>query len=379
MSAMQSHDVSGTPEHHRTNEELVLTVKYLEMQGHSAEEIAPMIERTPRQVYALLCIARFLDETLLCLLDAPMAHATGEKREKGRFGRSCLLGLDVAELVARLPLSEQRAFVEAHVLPKADTIDKTRKEIYKLARERGGLDCRFKPMEEQRFSPEEQGELDTVCRKHQAWIRRMAHSFFFTLSPYTSVEEDDLVQAGMLALCDAWRRRDPSKGAEDFRGFARVSIKGAFVDCLRQLDPLSRGDRRKVKALTRAINGNPRIERTLLAQELGVTLPKLEELFLLRSVRNHDRRGEVLGQEEDECDLLPGESEDPADLAALSEGISRIENMLAKSPHLAEIFRRCFEEEEALASVAADWGMSKYQISQLVREIRSIIRESLGD
>lgn len=62
---------------------------------------------------------------------------------------------------------------------------------------------------------------------------------------------DDLVSEGYVALLKAARRYDPSTGVP-FGAYARRRLRGALLDALRSLDPLSRRDRAEVSAGTKA-------------------------------------------------------------------------------------------------------------------------------
>jgi RNA polymerase sigma factor for flagellar operon FliA len=66
----------------------------------------------------------------------------------------------------------------------------------------------------------------------------------------SSVDHQELVQAGALGLMDAARRFDPERGP--FVAIASQRIKGAIGDYLRDLDPLSRDRRASVRALREA-------------------------------------------------------------------------------------------------------------------------------
>ncbi|GEM_PF-219683 len=80
------------------------------------------------------------------------------------------------------------------------------------------------------------------------------------LKPQGAIEWGDLVNYGILGLIDAVERFEPERGFA-FETFATTRIRGAVLDALRQLDPLGRLARRRVKAAQEAI--------TRLSMELG--------------------------------------------------------------------------------------------------------------
>lgn len=65
------------------------------------------------------------------------------------------------------------------------------------------------------------------------------------------VQVDDLIGAGHVGLVNAARRYDPSNGAR-FETFAEHHIRGAMLDAVRSVDPLSRDVRRQARTITRA-------------------------------------------------------------------------------------------------------------------------------
>src|SRR5579859_7174135 len=62
------------------------------------------------------------------------------------------------------------------------------------------------------------------------------------------VELDDLIQAGIVGLIDAYQKFDPSKNAQ-FKSYAAFRIRGAILDSLRALDWGPRELRRKARSI----------------------------------------------------------------------------------------------------------------------------------
>lgn len=77
------------------------------------------------------------------------------------------------------------------------------------------------------------------------FVRRVAKAVA-SRARLSDADREDLVGAGALALARALTRFDPSRGA-NFKTFAGYCVKGAMLDHLRSLDPLSRGERQRVK------------------------------------------------------------------------------------------------------------------------------------
>ena len=78
------------------------------------------------------------------------------------------------------------------------------------------------------------------------------------------VTYDDLVGAGTIGLIQAVDRFQPSRGLQ-FGTYARHRIRGAMLDFLRGEDPLSRTERRRIRAAeaTNAATGEKTVSATI--------------------------------------------------------------------------------------------------------------------
>ena len=90
------------------------------------------------------------------------------------------------------------------------------------------------------------------------------------------IEREDLEQIGVVGLLQALDRFRPGKGAR-FETYALSRIRGAILDYLRSLDPLTRQERRGVKDVIRAWQelekeggGEPSFEQLAEALEMPV-------------------------------------------------------------------------------------------------------------
>ncbi|MGC8778458.1 MAG: sigma-70 family RNA polymerase sigma factor [Candidatus Caldatribacteriaceae bacterium] len=97
------------------------------------------------------------------------------------------------------------------------------------------------------------------------------------------LEREDLEQVGVIGLLQALDRFRPGRGAR-FETYALSRIRGAILDYLRSLDPLTRQERKGVKDVVRAWrkleeegSGEPTLEE--LAEELE--MPVEEVIWLI--------------------------------------------------------------------------------------------------
>jgi RNA polymerase sigma factor for flagellar operon FliA len=100
--------------------------------------------------------------------------------------------------------------------------------------------------------------IDGITAKMMPAVRRIAFQVARRLPRHVNV--DELIGAGCLGLACACANFDPAR-AEGFTAYAETRIRGAMLDELRSIDPLSRDQRTFAKRLASA-------KRTL-AQRFG--------------------------------------------------------------------------------------------------------------
>lgn len=97
------------------------------------------------------------------------------------------------------------------------------------------------------------GVPSVLIARNQSWVRKQAQALVRHLP--ANVERADLIQVGLIAVAQAavtfaWEGdRDTPEAQDAFVRYARMRVKGAMLDELRQMDFLSRGERRKIKVI----------------------------------------------------------------------------------------------------------------------------------
>jgi RNA polymerase sigma factor for flagellar operon FliA len=98
-----------------------------------------------------------------------------------------------------------------------------------------------------------QGVPSSLIARHESWVRKQASALSRRLP--ANVEKADLIQAGLIGVAQAainfqWEGDpDSTEGREAFLRYAQLRVKGAMLDELRQMDQLSRSQRRKFKVI----------------------------------------------------------------------------------------------------------------------------------
>ena len=88
---------------------------------------------------------------------------------------------------------------------------------------------------------------ETAILQNTSLVRDIAKRFLSRVPP--CIVLDDMVSAGMVGLIQAVDRFDSSRGPM-FKTYAQHRIHGAMLDFLREEDPLSRTERRRVREST---------------------------------------------------------------------------------------------------------------------------------
>lgn len=117
---------------------------------------------------------------------------------------------------------------------------------------------------------DERGSEQGVVTEYATLVKRIARHVLSRLP--SSVQLDDLVQAGLIGLMEAVRLYDPSQGAS-FETYATIRVRGAMLDELRRNDWSPRSLSRRVRQLSEATRQiENRKGGTATAQEIADTL-----------------------------------------------------------------------------------------------------------
>jgi len=105
---------------------------------------------------------------------------------------------------------------------------------------------------------------ETLVARYVHLVRYMASRLAGSLP--AKVETEDIISAGVVGFLSAIESFDPDRGT-DFGVYALTRIRGAIVDFIRELDPIGRVTRRRIK----------QVERALAALEQELSRPPTDE------------------------------------------------------------------------------------------------------
>lgn len=129
-----------------------------------------------------------------------------------------------------------------------------------------------------RITPEEKERL---ILQHAPLVKYMALRLVSRLP--SSVQADDLFNAGIIGLIDAIDKFDPTQGIQ-FETYAKIRIRGAMLDEIRSMDWVPRSLRQKSSSLERAcstleqrLGCDPSDEQ--IAEEMGISLDEYFQIL----------------------------------------------------------------------------------------------------
>ena len=155
-----------------------------------------------------------------------------------------------------------------------------------------------------------QGVPSSLILRNESWVRKQAQAMARRLP--SNVEKADLIQVGLIAVAQAalafvWDGdRETEEAREAFVRYARLRVKGAMLDELRQMDHLGRAQRRKVKVIQvarerwRASHGTEPTTAEL-SEFCGIGV---EEIFQLEQAA-HTGQTASLSEDSDALDAPP--------------------------------------------------------------------------
>jgi RNA polymerase sigma factor for flagellar operon FliA len=226
-----------------------------------------------------------------------------------------------------------------------------------------------------------------LLNEYSPLVRRLALKMMAKLP--TSVQVDDLIQAGMIGLLEAGARYEEYPGAK-FETYATQCVRGAMLDELRKNDWASRGIRKSTREVSKAIQiqshqlGRAPTEAEISKQmeiPLEVYQKLLQEIHGCQIVYyddfGHDEDGAFGGNllDKQECS-----AKEP--LTEILEGEFRRRLILAieKIPEREKLLLNLiYDQEMNLREVGAILEVSQPRVCQIHSQAINRLRAGLGD
>lgn len=240
-----------------------------------------------------------------------------------------------------------------------------------------------------RYACAKEENREQIIEKHLHLIKTVVHRIRATLPPDIDVEE--LHSLGLTGLVSAVQKYDPAQSTT-FPGFAMRYIRGAILDGLRQLDWLSRGNRKKAKQLQEVISGlEQSLGRPASEEEICASLNLTSEAYheLLEEIRPiffvaMDQEGtdaEELSPHELIADTQQENASEQLQRKELQQLIAARIQALPNMPR--KVLAMYYFENMRFSEIAAAFGVTEGRISQVhtqaVLSLRSYVAQLLNN
>jgi RNA polymerase sigma factor for flagellar operon FliA len=215
---------------------------------------------------------------------------------------------------------------------------------------------------------------ETLVQRYIHLVRYMAGRLSRTLPP--TVEFDDLVSAGVVGFLGALDSFDPAHGT-DFSVYALTRIRGSMVDFVREIDPIGRVTRRKLRELERTL---AELEQELsrppsdaeAATRLGISVDTYHELLSQATAAMTLSLDRVESDGEDDGDAvtrawIPDTStKDPLSELGEKDDVTRVKAMVsALSAAQQLVLHLHYVEELNFREIAMVMDISESRATQL--------------
>jgi len=223
---------------------------------------------------------------------------------------------------------------------------------------------------------------DDLVRNHAPLVKRIAHHLMARLP--SSVQVDDLIQAGMIGLLEASRKYEATKGAS-FETYAGIRIRGAMMDEVRKGDWVPRSVHRNSRRIAQAIKTiEDREGRDAHDEEIAAELNMtLDEYFSCLKDSNSGKLfslEEVTEQGEGYVDSSASQTGGPDkdfQVASFKENLAQeIENLPERERLVLSLY---YEEELNLKEIGLVLSVSESRISQIHSQAAARLRARMTD
>lgn len=204
-----------------------------------------------------------------------------------------------------------------------------------------------------------QQDPNQLVERYAGLVKRIGQHLLARLPQ--SVQLDDLLQAGMIGLLEAYKNYDGSKGAS-FETYAGIRIRGAMIDEIRQGDWVPRSVHRNTRRISDAIY---EVEKEMGrdARDLEVAAKLEVSLADYHTMLNETACGKVVGIE----DLGVTEDVLSGDGALTEHSFSFDEVANDRFAHaLSECISQLPEREALILSLYYDDELNLKEIGQIL-------------
>ena len=207
-----------------------------------------------------------------------------------------------------------------------------------------------------------------LVRKHAPLVKRIAYHLIGRLP--SSVDVDDLIQAGTIGLLLAGRNFSPDKGA-NFETYAGIRIRGAMIDELRKSDWTPRSVHRKIREATEAIQEienrtGTRARDTEVAEALGISTADYHEILRDATAARLFSLDQPADDSGDPLQVEGDDDQEPSEVLQEQTRRQRLTELIGELPERESLIMSLYYDEELnLREIGEVLGISESRVCQI--------------
>lgn len=232
------------------------------------------------------------------------------------------------------------------------------------------------------YNQKPEQSMNNIIDTYGYLVKKIAYHLLARLP--SSVEIDDLIQAGMIGLIEAFKRFEMSKGAS-FETYAGIRIRGAIIDEVRKGDWAPRSVRRNGRAISAAIKSlEDRLGREAsdveVAKEMDVSLEEYHEMLQANMTSQIFSYEEVLETEGAAVESVDEEGSSPYSLVEDAGFQQQLAQEIDQLPEREKIVLSLYYNEELnLKEIGAVLNVSESRVSQIHSQAAMRLKTRLSD
>jgi RNA polymerase sigma factor for flagellar operon FliA len=227
-----------------------------------------------------------------------------------------------------------------------------------------------------------QETTEQLIERHSPLVKRIAHHLLARLP--SSVQLDDLIQAGLIGLIEASRNYDSSKGAS-FETYAGIRIRGSMIDEVRRGDWAPRSVHRNARRVQECVlqierrTGRDATDREV-AGVMGVSLEEYHEIIQDSMCSKLFSLDELLSGEDGAETPVPSAVASPLERIQRHDMREALANAIAELPERERLVLALYYDEELnLKEIGQVLGVSESRVSQIHSQAAIRLRARLTD
>lgn len=224
--------------------------------------------------------------------------------------------------------------------------------------------------------------LDQLVEKYAPLVKRIAHHMLARMP--SSVQVDDLIQAGLVGLLEAARNYDASKGAS-FETYAGIRIRGAMIDDVRRGDWAPRSVHRNSRRVSEAIQtiekrtGRDAVDHEVAA-ELGVEIDDYYTMLKDSASSKLFSYDELISGEDRPEEQVASPTANPMDGFQRDSLRSSLAEAISQLPERERLVLALYYDEELnLKEIGLVLGVSESRVSQIHSQAAMRLKSRLSD